>query len=752
MSTSIPGGIKESINKEYLKLFPLETLLDEMFIPLNRQDNAIFVGIVNASNRDKRNAILTKVILATRLRPKVISLTRPQFDSIIEHCKKNLGLKSTIESQPSDKVFESPSDNSIFESPSDTASNEIMFETHYTQPESSPPPAAPETETTPQAIEFQSAPEPTIEFPPPPVEPPKEIKKIRKRLGEQLIDDGLINQEQLERALEESKRTNTPIGSALVKLGFIAIDQLRNALSEQQGINHLEGKDLKLSANVLCLLPEDFVRYNRVIPVSSDGRNIVVGMVNPNDKQVLNDIIYLTGLQPKPLLLTHIEYEKTLKNYFESKAGTEKLLEEISLDDQNSEAEDENIWDQVERELNDDTNLVAKFASSIIAEAIDKKASDIHIEPRLDKYVVRYRVDGILRQVLVVPQKIEGMLVSRLKVISRMDISEHRRPQDGHFSLKYGDRVYDLRLNTLPMLGKEKMVIRVLQPDLKVTKEDKERRIELVGATTEDIQKINIMTKSPHGIIFVTGPTGSGKTTTLYSILNKLNSDSVNITTVEDPVEIKIDGINQVQVNAKADITFASCLRAILRQDPDVIMIGEIRDTETIEAAIHAALTGHLVLCTLHTNSATATITRLVEMGVATHLLATAVVGIVAQRLLRKLCPGCKEKYVPELYELGLILSQPEDFDVFRENNIYRAKGCENCNGSGYIGRLGIYEIMPVNRDLKKVLSQSCASYEIEEVAISTGMKTLQRAGLDGILNGHTTIDEYLRVLGTVSD
>ena len=260
------------------------------------------------------------------------------------------------------------------------------------------------------------------------------------------------------------------------------------------------------------------------------------------------------------------------------------------------------------------------------------------------------------------------------------------------------------------------------------------------------------MINSPHGIILATGPTGSGKTTTLYSILNKLNNESINITTIEDPVEIKLDGINQVQVNPKADITFASCLRAILRQDPDVVMIGEIRDSETLEAAVHAALTGHLVLSTLHTNSATATITRLMEMGVAPHLIVSSVVGIVAQRLLRRLCPGCKEQYEPEVQELSMILPQPEDFEVFKEIKIYRAKGCESCDGSGYIGRMGIYEIMPVNRDIKRTISQTCAAYEIEETAVSTGMKTLQRAGLDAIINGETTVEEFLRVLGAVND
>ncbi|MFH0702541.1 MAG: ATPase, T2SS/T4P/T4SS family [bacterium] len=685
MDSFVPEKLKDSVNKEYVNKFPFETLKEEMFIPINNINDVLYVGIVNADNKERRNSILTKVILTTKLKPKVIAITKAQLEELLEFCKKNPPKKQDDAS---------------------TNSPKILTPAHAT--------VAP-----------------------------------KKRLGEQLIYEGLITDLQLTQALTESKQSGTPIGSVLVKLGFITIEQLREALSKQQGLAHVEAKDLKVEANVIKLLPEDFIKDNKAVPISTDGKTIVVGMVNPNDKQVLNDIIYLTGLKPFPLILTHIEYEKCIDNFFEIKKETERLMEEISLDADIS-SDEEHIWQKVEKELQDESNIVAKFTRSIITEAIEKKASDIHIEPRNDKYIVRCRIDGILRQTLEIPAKIEALLVSRLKVISRMDISEHRRSQDGHFTFKHQNKIYDLRVNTLPVGLREKMVIRILQPDLRISKGDK--RIELVGSTKEDIQKINLMTTSPCGIILATGPTGSGKTTTLYSILNKINNEMVNITTIEDPVEIKLEGINQVQVNPKADITFASCMRSILRQDPDIIMVGEIRDLETLEAAIHASLTGHLVLSTIHTNNATATVIRLVEMGAAEHLIASSLIGVIAQRLVRKLCPACREVYEPTKEELRFILSQSDDISTFLENKIYKPKGCDNCGNTGYVGRLGLYEIMPVNREIKKLIAQSAAAHEIEEIAISCNMKTLQRAGLDTILKGETSIAEYLRVLGAMNE
>lgn len=682
MDTLTPEALLGSINIELVKKFGINVLQEYKFLPINKDGDALKVAVVDLEHNSKKNDIITKVIITSKLKPVFISITQEVFNSVLVFLSKNIHN----------------------ESGSDTAAL--------------------------VAKAMQAG-------------PPK------KRLGEQLIDEGLISKEQLARALAESKQTNTPIGSVLVRLGYISINQLRETLSKQQGYASVEAKDLKIDPSVIRMLPEDFIKDNRVVPVSSDGKIIVVGMVNPNDKTVLNDIIYLTGLKPFPLILTHIEFEKIICSFFESKKETEKIMEKIS-NEESAATEEESLWHQLQKELDDDSNIVAKLASSIIVEAIQRKASDVHIEPRTDKYIVRYRIDGILRQVLEVPTKVEKNLISRFKVMSRMNITENRRPQDGHLSIKHDGRSFDLRVNTLPVGNREKMVIRVLQPDLKVKKTDK--RIQLVGATPEDIQKIDLMVTAPHGIILTTGPTGSGKTTTLYSVLNKVNNEHVNITTLEDPVEIQIEGINQVQVNPKADVTFASCMRAILRQDPDVIMIGEIRDIETLEAAIHASLTGHLVLSTLHTNSATATITRLIEMGAAPHLVASALMGVIAQRLVRKLCPQCKERYTPDPAELKLILQSDENIEMFMDNKIFKAKGCDVCENTGYVGRLGLYEIMPMNREVRKMITDERAAHEIEEIAIACGMKTLHRACIDGILNGETTTSEFLRILGAVNE
>ena len=698
MSTEkITEKIKNSIDIQYLKKFSLEDLYENKFIPINKIENYLIVGIQKTGTENNRNVILTKIVMNTKLKPKIVPLSEQQFESLYHYGKELIEISAD-------------------QGGLSVVNNVVSLGAKKAE----------EGEST--------------------GEPPK------KRLGDQLIEDGLITRDQLEEALFHGKQSGTPIGSVLVKLNFITVEQLRMALSKQQGIESAAEKDLNIDPAVIKLLPEDFIRENKVTPLRTDGKILVVGMVHPNDTQTLNDIIYLTGLKPSPMILTHIEFEQCIKNFFDTVKETEKILEEIKTEGQDFVEQEDGLWDQFEKEVEEDSNLVAKFASSIITDAVDREASDIHIEPRLDGYIVRYRVQGILQKVFDIPKKAENSVISRLKVIARMDISEHRRPQDGHISLKYNDRVYDLRVSTLPVNQKEKMVIRVLAPDVKVRKGDK--KIKLVGATPTDLERIELMTTKPHGIILAAGPTGSGKTTTLYSILNKINSEEINITTVEDPVEIKLDGINQVQVNPKADITFASCIRSILRQDPDVIMIGEIRDYETLETAINASITGHLVLSTIHTNSSASTVTRLIEMGAPAHLIGSALEGVVSQRLVRKLCPKCKEIYDPSEKELRYITISNEDREEFINSVIYKPKdgGCDYCNGTGYSGRMGIYEVLTLNKEIKKLISGQATDHEIEETAINCGMKTLQNGGLNLVLSGETSIAEFVRVLGVVSD
>ena len=572
----------------------------------------------------------------------------------------------------------------------------------------------------------------------------------QSKLGELLIEKGYITDVQLLQALAESKRQKVPVGSMLFKLGFITLEQLKDALHGQTGFDMVTADQLAKQSAFINILPEDFIKNNKVVPVSSDGKTLVLGVVAPVKPDILKQIIYLTGQNPKQLLMTHYEFTNCMDTFFsEHKKETQQIIKQIEDETSGLQIES-SLWEQVDSELQDNSGSIAKFVNQIITTAIDTHVSDIHIEPRLQGYIVRYRKDGMLSKVLDIPSKVETSVISRFKVLSRMNIAEHRRPQDGTFSIKYKNQSYDFRINTLPVAGKEKVCIRVLAPAVSLNAADK--NISLVGGTEEDIEKIKNMISCPNGIILTSGPTGSGKTTTLYSVLKSLNNEDVNITTIEDPIEIKLEGINQSQINAKAGITFASCMRAILRQDPDIILVGEIRDYETLEIAISAALTGHLVLSTVHTNSAAATVTRMVEMGAKDYLVASTLSGVIAQRLVRKLCDDCKEEYYPTREEVSQITVDEEEIERLMKTPIYRPKGCNKCGFSGYKGRLGIYEIMAITKGIRKLVAAGAHDIEIEEMAVQNGMKTLNQSCIGHIINGQTTIDEFVRVLGIVNE
>lgn len=588
-----------------------------------------------------------------------------------------------------------------------------------------------------------------------PRKPIKSISEIKspktKRIGEILMEEGLLTDKQLQMALAEAKVLDVPLGSVLVKLGFVTIKQLKEALGAQMGLKLASADQLKALPTAISVLPEDFVRVNRVIPLSMTDKTLVVGMVNPKDTKVIDEIVYQTGLKPTIMMITHFEYENFVQTYYQTdKQETDKILEQIEKEKLDITNED-TLWEQVEKEIQDTTGTVSKFANKIITSAIDQKASDIHIEPRTAGYVVRYRVDGALKEVLKIPQKVESAVISRFKVLARMNIAEHRRAQDGSFTIKYRKMQYDFRINTLPVNGREKMVIRVLAPAM-TSMSDMGNKIQIDGASKADIEKIQYLISSPNGIILTSGPTGSGKTTTLYALLRTLNKEDVNITTIEDPVEIKLEGVNQSSVNPKAGITFASSLRAILRQDPDVILVGEIRDFETLEVAISASLTGHLVLSTVHTNSASATVTRLIEMGAKDYLVSSTLNGVLAQRLARKLCPDCKQAYKPTLEDAKKVLTDPVEIQEFMKQTIYKPKGCEFCGNTGYKGRTAVLEVLVVNNDLKKLIAQRAHDVEIEEYAVKHGMKTLDKACLDHIKNGVTSIEEFVRILGLAGE
>lgn len=586
---------------------------------------------------------------------------------------------------------------------------------------------------------------------------PENIKKEENPVTaeDMLVTIGWITKEQLQESQKLAQEKGVPLDAIFHEKNFLTYEQIVSYLKKKFGCDVISKSNIKVDKTILKMLPDDFVEKKKAIVMSMQDNKLSVAMVNPADKYTVREISLSTGRSLNIYCIPYFEYDQYLKEYYMLKK-TEQAAKETERIIQSIEEEaaqfnnEESLWTQVEKELQDASGNVAKFVYKIITDAIDAKASDIHIEPRIGYYVVRVRSDGILKKVLEIPGSIEQAVITRFKVLARMNIAEHRRPQDGTFSIKYNDRMYDFRINTLPVSGKEKVVIRILAPAVSL-KASGDKMV-IAGASEDDIKKIHDMVQSPNGIILTSGPTGSGKTTTLYTILKALNKEDVNITTIEDPIEIKLEGINQSQVNPKADITFASCMRAILRQDPDIILIGEIRDFETLEVAISAALTGHLVLSTVHTNSAAATVTRLIEMGAKDYLVSSTLTGVIAQRLVRRLCDKCKEGYFPTEEEVKHITTNPEVQQQLLKTKLYRKKGCKECGYLGYTGRLGIYEVMPISREIKKLIAQGAHDIEIEETAVAAGMKTLKYSCLNHIMDGVTTTSEFIRVLGYASD
>lgn len=680
--------LKNSIDKKILESVDKNMMGLHLFVPISVKDNFLFVAVSKSSNKDEVNAILKKSFSQSI---KFMLVGEDDLKELLAEFVPSESIKASTEASQGSNP--------------NASSN-----------------AAPSGQGKP----------------------------AHGKLGEMLLKKGIVSEVQLMKALAESKRTGVPIGSMLFEMGLISLDQLKTVLHDQTGYEIVSADQLVEQKKFVNILPEDFIKTNSVIPISSDGKTLLLGVVKPLKMEVLKEIIYLTGQNPKQILMTHYEFTSAINTFFsEQKRQTEEIIEQIKEETVDSD-EEATLWEQVDAELQDSTGSVAKFVNQIITNGIDNKVSDIHIEPRLSGYIVRYRKDGMLQKVLDVPAKVETSVIARFKVMARMNIAENRRPQDGTFSISYNGCSYDFRINTLPVSGKEKVCIRILAPAVSLASNDKE--IKLVGAVESDIQKVKQMVSCPNGIILTSGPTGSGKTTTLYSVLKSLNDESVNITTIEDPIEIKLEGINQSQINAKAGITFASCMRAILRQDPDIILVGEIRDYETLEIAISAALTGHLVLSTVHTNSAAATVTRLIEMGAKDYLVSSTLSGVIAQRLVRRLCDDCKEEYHCTREEAMLVTHDEEEIKKIMATPIYRAKGCNKCGFQGYKGRLGVYEIMQITKEIKKLIAQGAHDLEIEESAVANGMTTLNKCCFNHILKGWTTIDEFVRVLGMAGE
>lgn len=550
----------------------------------------------------------------------------------------------------------------------------------------------------------------------------------RKRLGDMLIELNYIMDNDLQEALKIQKDTGGKVGEILVEKGFITEDDLLQALEIQLGIQRIYLDVLTVDKEAVKTISESLARKYNVLPVQFIDDKLLLLMNDPLNIIAEDDVRIASGRDIKIALCGGAEIAQAISKYY-SEDYMKKTAEEFK-----NLGKIEEIF---EEELSDDIKNApaVKLVDSIIQNAVRSKASDIHIEPFEHRVCVRYRIDGALQKQFDSPKEPLAGLITRIKIMSNMDIAERRVPQDGRIFTRVDNENVDLRVSVLPTVNGEKVVIRIL--DKSAFNVDKS----VLGIADDDLDKINKIISKPHGIVLVTGPTGSGKSTTLYSLLKDLNNEDKNIITIEDPVEFSMDGINQVNVNTKAGLTFASGLRSILRQDPDIVMLGEIRDYETAEIAIRAAITGHLVLSTIHTNDAPSSIVRLKDMGVAPYLVSSALVGIIAQRLIRKLCLHCREKYSASNYEKE-ILGVPKD----QELTLYRKVGCNRCSNTGYKGRVGIYEIMEINRELRELINEDASVENITNAALRNGMKTLSKSAINVILKGNSTVEELLRV------
>ena len=559
-----------------------------------------------------------------------------------------------------------------------------------------------------------------------------DFNRKKLRLGDVLVNSGVITAEQLQKGLELQKGSGRKLGETLVDEGITTEENIAKALSSQLGYEMVDLQDISIDEEILNLVPPNILKKHKMIPFeySKMGMNVLrVAMSDPMNMAAMDDINIITNLQVEPVVATPRDVMLALDRYY-GQAEVNSALEEYVKEKTSQMAEQEDIY-------SDDINNspIVQLVKTMIEQAVRQRASDIHIEPMEKQVRVRYRIDGALYEKAAYNISLLPALVARVKIIGGMDISEKRKPQDGRITQVVDRREFDIRVSILPTVYGEKIVMRL------TSKNALSREKSQLGLKPHDLQKFDHILKNPHGILLVTGPTGSGKSTTLYTALSELNKEDVNIITVEDPVEANIDGINQVQVNNKADLTFASALRSILRQDPDIIMIGEIRDQETASIAVQASITGHLVVSTLHTNSAASTITRLVDMGIEPYLIADSTVGVIAQRLVRRLCPDCKRAKKADAEDLEMLMRKPDE-----DLTIYEPCGCAKCDGTGFRGRIGVYEIMEVTPQLKHIISKGGEVEAIKAQALKDGMHTLRMSATELVLDGTTSVQEMMRV------
>ena len=550
-----------------------------------------------------------------------------------------------------------------------------------------------------------------------------------KQLGTILLEDGVVTEDQLMDAIDEQQRSGQSLGRTLVELGLISEGQLVRALASQVGMEFVELANFSVDQSAVVLVPAAVCRRHSVLPIGFEDGAIKVAMSNPGNVVAVDDIRTLTGRKVIPVVAAHDDVLAAIDRFCRSDAELETLQGSLESD---AEVELGEIGDVIE----DDAPIV-RFVNLLITQAIQDRASDIHLEPSEKDLRIRYRIDGVLHEMQRASKGIQNGVISRLKIMSDIDIAERRKPQDGRLSVTHQGRKIDLRVATLPTVWGEKIVMRILD-NMTATLE-----LEALGIRPRNAEIYHASYMKPYGMILVTGPTGSGKSTTLYATLNQVSKPEINVITVEDPVEYRIPNINQVQVNPKAGLTFASALRSILRCDPDVVLVGEIRDHETAQIAIEAALTGHLVLATLHTNDAPSAITRLIEMDIEPFLVGSAVDSVVAQRLARRLCPKCKSEYVPDVPDLMSRVGWPQGMEY---PVLFRPEGCSSCSNTGYRGRIALHEIMSVTEDIERLAVSRASSAEIARVAQAAGMETLLQDGWAKVQEGLTSLEELFRV------
>lgn len=561
-----------------------------------------------------------------------------------------------------------------------------------------------------------------------------------KKIGDILIDQGLISFEQLKEALEMQKDgSKKRLGEIFVETGVITNEELYEILQYVYETEYVDLSNYVIDPEVISLISEKAALRFKLIPLSKNEDELIIAMANPLDVYAIDFVRDHTKIKKiKSLLASEEDVLNAITNYYElgeyddiiEKLGTEIIFKE------EEEEEDSKKLEAISKEA-----PIIQLVNMLIVQGVKDRASDIHIEPNKKGLLIRLRIDGMLHDIRTLPNKIKSAVTSRIKILAKMDIAERRLPQDGRFQVKFGTREVDLRVSTIPTVLGEKVVLRLLDKSKGLIK------LEQLGFIPEQLEQFKSIISKSYGIILLTGPTGSGKTTTLYAALNQVNSKDKNIITVEDPVEYKLDRINQIQIKPKINLTFANALRSILRQDPDIIMVGEIRDSETAQIAVQAALTGHLVFSTLHTNDAASALTRLIDMDVETFLISSSVIGVIGQRLVRVICEKCKEEYIPVegiLSGLNLKSNSNDDGKV----KLYRGTGCSSCKNTGYYGRTSIYELLVLDEEVRTLIISKASSNIIKDVAIKKGMKTLKDNGLEKAMQGVTTIEEVLRVAG----